>query len=42
MQTGVSTLIHDPGGRVQGVVVPNDPTNSQGNQGKTPPSPPKK
>ncbi len=26
MKTGVSTLIHDPGGRVQGIVVPNDAT----------------
>ena len=31
MQTGVSTLIHDPGGRVQGIVMPNDASlNGQG------------
>jgi lipopolysaccharide export system protein LptA len=45
MQTGISTLVRDPGGRVQGLVVPNDPNNKQstpaGNQGKTPPSTPK-
>jgi lipopolysaccharide export system protein LptA len=30
MQTGISTLVRDPGGRVQGLVVPNDPSMSQG------------
>jgi len=32
MQTGISTLVRDPGGRVQGLVVPNDASLGQGEQ----------
>jgi len=46
MQTGISTLVRDPGGRVQGLVVPNDSGLNQppaGDAGKTPPPiPPKR
>ena len=38
MKTGISTLIHDPGGRVQGIVVPNDADPERRGQGQgTPP-----
>ena len=43
MQTGVSTLIRDPGKRVQGLVVPNDSTlKDAGASGKAAPQPPPK
>ncbi|GAC1343260.1 MAG: hypothetical protein NVSMB18_18700 [Acetobacteraceae bacterium] len=38
MQTGISTLVRDPGGRVQGLVVPNDTSVPQGGPGAKPPA----
>jgi lipopolysaccharide export system protein LptA len=46
MKTGISTLVRDPGARVQGLIVPNDTTNreskSDGSGGSKSPKPAKK
>jgi lipopolysaccharide export system protein LptA len=50
MQTGISTLVRDPGTRVEGLIVPNDvsnrgaiaPGNAPSGQGKAPAGPGKK
>ena len=42
MKTGISTLVRDPGARVQGLIMPNDSTNREGAPGSKPSKPAKK
>ena len=42
MKTGISTLVRDPGARVQGLIVPNDSSNREGAPGSKASKPGKK